>query len=60
MFLMLSTNRHHRSDSFSSILSLFSIAAAIYLPGFLAADPAAGILVAGMISLTGFEVSSSQ
>ena len=48
--------RHHRSDAFSSILSLFSIAAAIYLPGLLAADSAAGIFIAGMICITGIEV----
>ncbi len=38
------------------MLSLFSIAAAIYLPGFLFVDSAAGILIAGMICLTGFEI----
>ncbi len=52
----LPVDRHHRSDSFSSVLSLASIAAAIFLPGFLIADSAAGILVAGMICLTGMEV----
>lgn len=48
--------RHHRSDSFSSVLSLGSIATAILFPGLLVADSAAGILVAGMICLTGVEV----
>jgi hypothetical protein len=47
---------HHRSDSFSSFLSLFSIAAAIFLPRFRAADPAAGIVIAGMIVSTGTEI----
>ena len=47
---------HHRSDAFSSVLSLISIAAAITIPGLLIADSAAGILVAGMICLTGFEI----
>ena len=47
---------HHRSDAFSSVLSLISIAAAISIPGLLIADSAAGILVAGMICLTGFEI----
>lgn len=37
-------------------MSLFSIAAAIYLPGLLIADSAAGILIAGMICITGIEV----
>jgi cation diffusion facilitator family transporter len=39
---------HHRSDAFSSILSLISIALAMSSPGLLIADSAAGILVAGM------------
>ena len=47
---------HHRSDAFSSILSLLSIAVAIAVPGFLVADSAAGILVAGMICITGMEI----
>lgn len=47
---------HHRSDAFSSILSLASIAIAILFPKLLFVDSAAGILVAGMICLTGFEV----
>ena len=47
---------HHRSDAFSSVLSLISIAAAMSSPGLLIADSAAGILVAGMICLTGFEI----
>lgn len=47
---------HHRSDAFSSILSLISIAVAIAIPGLLVADSAAGILVAGMICLTGLEI----
>lgn len=54
--ILIANAWHHRSDAFSSVLSLFSIAAAIYLPGCLVADPAAGMLVAGMISLTGIEV----
>lgn len=47
---------HHRSDAFSSVLSLVSIAVAILVPGWLAVDSAAGILVAGMICLTGAEI----
>jgi len=45
---------HHRSDAYSSVLALFSIAWAMI--GFPAADAAAGILVAGMICMTGGEI----
>ncbi|OEU07295.1 Cation_efflux-domain-containing protein, partial [Fragilariopsis cylindrus CCMP1102] len=45
---------HHRSDAYSSILALLSIAWA--MTGFAAADAAAGILVAGMICMTGSEI----
>jgi len=45
---------HHRSDAYSSVLALFSIAFAMF--GFPAADAAAGILVAGMICMTGGEI----
>mmetsp|Transcript_9076 Transcript_9076/g.15081 ORF Transcript_9076/g.15081 Transcript_9076/m.15081 type:complete len:451 (+) Transcript_9076:901-2253(+) len=54
--ILIANAWHHRSDAFSSILSLFSIAAAIFLPGFLVADSAAGMFIAGMITLTGLEV----
>eukprot|EP01031_Cornospumella_fuschlensis_P029647 gene29647-35785_t len=54
--ILIANAWHHRSDSFSSILSLFSIAAARYLPQGLVLDPIAGILVGGMICLTGGEV----
>ena len=47
---------HHRSDAYSSVLALISIGLAMAVPGFLAADPAAGMLVAGMISMTGAEI----
>mmetsp|Transcript_12144 Transcript_12144/g.21611 ORF Transcript_12144/g.21611 Transcript_12144/m.21611 type:complete len:629 (+) Transcript_12144:100-1986(+) len=47
---------HHRSDAYSSVLALISIGLAMAVPGFLAADPAAGILVAGMIAMTGAEI----
>jgi len=47
---------HHRSDAYSSILALASIGMAMYIPGFLAADAAAGILVAAMICMTGAEI----
>jgi len=45
---------HHRSDAYSSILALLSIAWA--MTGFAVADAAAGILVAGMICMTGSEI----
>mmetsp|Transcript_20671 Transcript_20671/g.41970 ORF Transcript_20671/g.41970 Transcript_20671/m.41970 type:complete len:617 (-) Transcript_20671:286-2136(-) len=47
---------HHRSDAYSSVLALISIFLAMAFPGFLAADPAAGMLVAGMICMTGAEI----
>ncbi|KAL3800284.1 hypothetical protein ACHAW5_009866 [Stephanodiscus triporus] len=47
---------HHRSDAYSSVLALISIGLAMAVPKFLAADPAAGILVAGMIAMTGAEI----
>eukprot|EP00980_Cylindrotheca_fusiformis_P013060 scaffold3270_cov103-Cylindrotheca_fusiformis.AAC.2 len=46
---------HHRSDAYSSVLALCSIAWA-RSTGVLAADAAAGLLVAGMIGMTGFEI----
>jgi len=47
---------HHRSDAYSSVLALLSIALAIAFPQFLWADAAAGLLVAGMICMTGIEI----
>jgi len=47
---------HHRSDAYSSVLALISIGLAMAVPGFLAADPAEGMLVAGMIAMTGAEI----
>jgi cation diffusion facilitator family transporter len=47
---------HHRSDAYSSVLALISIGLAMTVPGFLAADAAAGLLVAGMICMTGAEI----
>ena len=47
---------HHRSDAYSSILALVSIGLVMSVPGLLAADAAAGILVAGMICMTGAEI----
>jgi len=45
---------HHRSDAYSSVLALLSIAGAMM--GFPAADAAAGLLIAGMICSTGADV----
>lgn len=47
---------HHRSDAYSSVLALGSIFLAMTVPGMLAADSAAGLLVAGMICSTGMEI----
>jgi cation diffusion facilitator family transporter len=47
---------HHRSDAFSSFISLFSIGIAIGFPRLLIFDSAAGIFIAGMICLTGAEI----
>jgi cation diffusion facilitator family transporter len=49
---------HHRSDAYSSVLALFSIALA--MTGLVAADSAAGLLVAGMICMTGVEILSES
>jgi len=47
---------HHRSDAYSSILALASIGLAMSVPGMAAADAAAGLLVAGMICMTGADI----
>ncbi len=47
---------HHRSDAYSSILSMASIGLAMSIPGMAFADAAAGLLVAGMICMTGAEI----
>ncbi|GKY96249.1 hypothetical protein MPSEU_000584700 [Mayamaea pseudoterrestris] len=47
---------HHRSDAYSSVLALFSIGLAMYVPGLAFCDAAAGLLVAGMICLTGADI----
>ena len=49
---------HHRSDAYSSVLALLSIAWA--MTGFPAADAAAGMLVAGMICMTGADILSES
>lgn len=54
--ILIANAWHHRSDAFSSIISLVSIALAILVPQFLFLDSAAGILVAGMICFSGFEI----
>ena len=47
---------HHRSDAYSSVMALFAIGLAIYFPSLVATDAAAGMLVAGMICMTGTEI----
>ncbi|KAL7580859.1 hypothetical protein ACA910_001129 [Epithemia clementina (nom. ined.)] len=47
---------HHRSDAYSSVLALISIGLAMFVPGMLAADSFAGLLVAGMICMTGADI----
>jgi len=47
---------HHRSDAYSSVLAMISIGFAMAVPSLVWADAAAGILVAGMISMTGVEI----
>jgi divalent metal cation (Fe/Co/Zn/Cd) transporter len=47
---------HHRSDAYSSVLALLSIGLAMAVPGMVAADSAAGLLVAGMICMTGADI----
>ena len=47
---------HHRSDAYSSVLALLSIGLAMSVPGMVAADSAAGMLVAGMICMTGADI----
>ena len=47
---------HHRSDAYSSVLALISIGLAMAVPGMVAADSAAGLLVAGMICMTGADI----
>jgi len=47
---------HHRSDAYSSVLALLSIGLAMTFPSLIAIDSAAGLLVSGMIGMTGFEI----
>jgi cation diffusion facilitator family transporter len=47
---------HHRSDAYSSILATASIGLAMYVPGLLFIDAAAGLFVAAMIGMTGMEI----
>jgi divalent metal cation (Fe/Co/Zn/Cd) transporter len=54
--ILIANAWHHRSDAFSSVLSLASIGLAMAAPSLLVVDSAAGILVAGMICMTGIEV----
>jgi len=47
---------HHRSDAYSSVLALASIGLAMSVPGMVVMDAGAGLLVAGMICMTGAEI----
>ena len=47
---------HHRSDAYSSILALASIALARYVPGLVFVDATAGLLVGATIGMTGAEI----
>lgn len=58
--VIISNAWHHRSDAYSSILSLFSISLAMSIPGMLAADSAAGLVVASLICLTGAEIMAES
>lgn len=54
--ILIANAWHHRSDAYSSVLSLLSIAIAIIFPQYLFMDPAGGILLGGIISLTGIDI----
>jgi cation diffusion facilitator family transporter len=54
--VVLANAWHHRSDAYSSVLALVSIGLAMTVPGLLAADSFAGLLVAGMICMTGADI----
>jgi len=54
--IIISNAWHHRSDAFSSVLSLISIAIAMTIPSWVVCDSAAGIIVAFMICNTAFEI----
>lgn len=47
---------HHRTDAYSSILAMISIGLAMWVPGMRAVDSFAGLLVAGMICMTGADI----
>ena len=54
--VLLANAWHHRSDAYSSVLALISIGLAMFVPGLVAADSFAGLLVAGMICMTGADI----
>jgi cation diffusion facilitator family transporter len=47
---------HHRSDAYTSVMAVASIALARYIPGLVFCDAAAGLLVAATIGMTGAEI----
>lgn len=54
--LVLANAWHHRSDAYSSVLALGAIGLSMYLPSLVWLDALAGLLVAGMIGVTGAEI----
>ena len=58
--ILLANAWHHRSDAFSSVLSMASIGVAILFPSLLVFDSLAGILLAGVIATTGLEILSES
>jgi cation diffusion facilitator family transporter len=47
---------HHRSDAYTSVMAVMSIALARYIPGLVFCDAATGLLVGATIGMTGFEI----
>lgn len=47
---------HHRSDAYTSVMAVASIALARYVPGLVFCDAAAGLLVGATIGMTGAEI----
>jgi cation diffusion facilitator family transporter len=47
---------HHRSDAYTSVMAVASIAMARYIPGLVFCDAATGLLVGATIGMTGFEI----
>ena len=54
--VVIANTWHHRSDAYSLVLVLVSIGLTMVVPGFLVADPFTGMLVAGIIAMTGAKI----